>query len=183
MDLKEVNKVLNNFGKNVVLEAKANAPKEKVSGKLRDSLYYFYSFDNKGAQIAFYMEEYGKYQDLGVKGTKSGESLGKKYYGSQGREYKYTIKMPPPNKLDRFVIRKGIAPRDKRGRFLGRSFKTVGFQKSITFLIARSIFGKGIKPTLFFTKPFLKYFDNLPQQLAEAFGNDFEVSVKKILNN
>ena len=183
MDLKEVNRLLNNFGKNVVFEAKANAPREKVSGKLRDGLYYLYSFDSKGAQIAFYMEEYGKYQDLGVKGTKSGESVGKKYYGNEQREYKYTTKMPPPNKLDRFVVRKGLAPRDKRGRFLGRSFKTVGFQKSITFLIARSIFGKGIKPTLFFTKPFLKYYDNLPQQLAEAFGNDFEVSTKKIINN
>jgi len=91
--------------------------------------------------------------------------------------------MPPPNKLDRFVVRKGLAPRDERGRFTGRSLKTVGFQKSITFLIARSIFGKGIKPTLFFTKPFLKYYKDLPQQLAEAFGNDFEVSTRKIINN
>ena len=47
MDLKEVNRLLNNFGKNVVFEAKANAPREKVSGKLRDSLYYLYSFDSK----------------------------------------------------------------------------------------------------------------------------------------
>ena len=181
MELNKLNNIMREFVRQVVVDARANVPFEKTSGKLKSSINGDYIPET---QTAFFtMEKYGKYQDLGVKGTQSGESVGKKYYGSQAREYKYTTKMPPPNKLDRFVVRKGLAPRDERGRFTGRSLKTVGFQKSITFLIARSIFGKGIKPTLFFTKPFLKYYKDLPQQLAEAFGDDFEVSTRKIINN
>tara|TARA_A100001515_G_scaffold42271_1_gene33337 strand:- start:3 stop:554 length:552 start_codon:yes stop_codon:yes gene_type:complete len=182
MDLRKVNLVLRNFGHSVVQEAKSNAPKDRVSGKLKDSISFTQFANENQAMITFFMEEYGKYQDLGVKGTKSGQSLGKKYYGTQGREYKYTTKMPPPNKLDRFVVRKGLAPRDERGRFTGRSLKTVGFQKSITFLIARSIFGKGIKPTLFFSEPFRKYFRDFPRQIAEAYGDDFETFVSRNFN-
>ena len=178
MDLKKVNIVLRNFGQNVVREAKQNAPSEKVSGKLKNSISYKRFADEIEAVVTFFMEDYGKYQDLGVKGTKSGESLGKKYYGSKAKEYKYTTKMPPPNKLDRFVVRKGLAPRDLKGRFTGRSLKTVGYQKSITFLIARSIFAKGIKPSLFFSEPFRKYFQDFPRQIAQAYGDDFETFVE-----
>jgi hypothetical protein len=31
---------------------------------------------------------------------------------------------------------------------------------------------KGIKPTLFFTKPFEKYYKNLPKELEEKYGLD-----------
>ena len=57
MDLKEVNRLLNNFGKNVVFEAKANAPREKVSGKLRDCDMKVYSYlvSKVGQKPAIYM--------------------------------------------------------------------------------------------------------------------------------
>ena len=74
--------------------------------------------------------------------------------------------MPPPKAFDKWVIRKGIAPRDKKGKFIKR--------KSLNFLIARSIFEKGIKPTLFFTKPFEKFYKRLPNQLVEKYGLDME---------
>jgi hypothetical protein len=42
-------------------------------------------------------------------------------------------------------------------------------------LIARSIYSeKGIKPSLFFTKPFEKYYNRLPDELMEVFGFDME---------
>ena len=49
--------------------------------------------------------------------------------------------------LDKWIVRKGIAPRDKQGKFLSR--------KSISFLIARSIFKKGIQGLSFFQKPLM----------------------------
>ena len=101
------------------------------------------------------MEDYGFYQDRGVKGKKGGKSLD---------GYKYTNKMPPPKAFDKWTVRKGIAPRDKEGRFIKR--------KSLNFLIARSIFNKGIKPTLFFTKPFEKYYKRLPKELTEKYALD-----------
>ena len=35
-----------------------------------------------------------------------------------------------------------------------------------------SIYKKGIKPSLFFTKPFEQAFKKLPEELTEAFGLD-----------
>ena len=180
MILRNVTELIQEFANKVVFESKFNAQKQAISGRLLNSISSKITPPNittkdRKILITFFMEGYGKYQDAGVKGVKKGESQGKRLYG---REFKYTDKMPPPSKLDQFVVRKGLAPRDARGRFTGRSLKTVGFRKSITFLLARSIFLKGIKPTLFFTKPFEKYFAELPEQLAVAYGNEFETRIK-----
>jgi len=108
MRLDKVNSIMRNFVRQVVVESMANVPSN--SGKLKSSINGDYIPET---QTAFFTgEEYALYQDLGVKGTQSGESVGKKYYGSDAREYKYTTKMPPPRALDSFVVRKGLAPRD-----------------------------------------------------------------------
>ena len=39
---------------------------------------------------------------------------------------------------------------------------------------ARSVWNKGIKASLFFTKPFEKGFKRLPQELRQAYGLDIE---------
>jgi hypothetical protein len=62
--------------------------------------------------------------------------------------------------------KKGIAPRDIKGKFKSR--------KGLNFALARSIFEKGIKPTMFFTKPFEKYYKKLPEELIEKYGLDME---------
>ena len=82
------------------------------------------------------MADYGKFQDRGVSGTE------RKY----NTPYSYTTKMPPPKAFDKWVVRKGIAPRGKGGKFASR--------EGIKFAIARSSYKKGIKPSMFFTKPF-----------------------------
>jgi hypothetical protein len=102
------------------------------------------------------MADYGTFQDKGVSGTE------KKY----NTPYTYRDKMPPTRALDGWTVRKGIAPRDEKGRFLSR--------KTLTFLIARSIYRNGIKPSLFFTTPFKKYVKDLPEEIAEAFALDVE---------
>ena len=66
--------------------------------------------------------------------------------------------------LDKWIVRKGIAPRDEKGRLMNR--------QSLKFAIAKSIFNKGIKPSLFFTKPFEKAYKNLPNELISAYGLD-----------
>ena len=42
------------------------------------------------------------------------------------------------------------------------------------YIIARSIYSKGLKPSLFFTKPFEKYYNQLPNELVEKYGLDME---------
>ena len=153
--LENVQDILDDFKLNVIREAKKNLASQSTSGKLRDSLKGYVKESKNSIQVSFEMEDYGFYQDRGVKGKKGGKSLD---------GYKYTNKMPPPKAFDKWTVRKGIAPRDKEGRFIKR--------KSLNFLIARSIFNKGIKPTLFFTKPFEKYYKRLPKELTEKYALD-----------
>ena len=152
MDRQEV---LNRFVRHVVSQAKKNLTtgNRNASKKLYNSIKgEAKSFPNS-IGIYFEMEPYGLFQDQGVEGTKSGKSYS---------NFKYTNKMPPAKAFDKWTIRRGLAPRDKGGKFKSR--------KSLNFAIARSVYEKGIKPTLFFTKPFEAAFKNLPEDLVEVFG-------------
>ena len=165
--LENVGKELNLFGKYVVSQSRANLTrgKKNASKDLWNSLKYNVKVSKNSFELSFLMEEYGLYQDKGVSGVK------KKY----NTPYSYKDKMPPPRKLDKWIVRKGIAPRDKNGKFMSR--------KTLQFLIARSIFTKGIKPSLFFTKPFNKAFKNLDKDLVDAFRLDVEKLMANSINN
>ena len=70
----------------------------------------------------------------------------------------------------------GIQRWVKARRFQFRDKKSGKFMSydSTAFLITRSIYSKGTKPSLFFTKPFQKYFEKLPQELIVKYGLDAE---------
>jgi hypothetical protein len=159
MQLKETQKALNAFGKYVVQQSRTNLTKGKknASKRLYDSIDYEVLDGAKAVSVVFRMEDYGKYQDLGVSGVK------KKY----NTPYSYTSKMPPAKAFSDWVVRKGLEGiRDDKGRFIKR--------KSLQYIIARSVYMKGIKPSLFFTKPFEKAFERLPKELQEKFGIDLQ---------
>jgi hypothetical protein len=162
MQLKETKNILNKFAKYVIQQSRTNLTKGKKnsSKSLYNSLDFKYKTVNGGIGIQFLMDEYGLYQDKGVSGKK------KKY----NTPFSYKDKMPPSSALDKWSVRKGIAPRDKSGKFIPR--------KSINFLIARSIYNKGIKPSLFFTKPFEKAYKDLPKDLVKGFINDIEITIE-----
>ena len=155
--LENVQEILDEFKANVINEAKKNLSAQNTSGRLKDSLKGYVKESKNSIQVSFEMEDYGFYQDRGVRGKKGGKSLD---------GYKYTNKMPPPKAFDKWAIKKGIAPRDIKGKFKSR--------KGLNFALARSIFEKGIKPTMFFTKPFEKYYKKLPEELIEKYGLDME---------
>jgi hypothetical protein len=154
----ETQKALNKFRDTIVNEAKANLKSmgKDSTGKLSQSITGQVKEMPNSISMYFQMEEYGFFQDKGVSGIK------KKY----NTEFSYTTKMPPPSKLDKWIVRKGIAPRDKNGKLMSR--------KGLQFAIARGIFMNGIKPSLFFTKPFEKAFKKLPDVLVDKYGLDAE---------
>ena len=158
MQLDNFKKALEVFRDKVVEESKKNLRKEgKCGGALENDLKGGeVKVTDRSLQFEIEMPYYGVFQDKGVSGIK------KKY----NTPYSYKQKMPPPSKLDKWTVKKGIAPRDEKGRFLSR--------KSLQFAIARSIFYNGIRPSLFFTKPFLKYSKELPNELEQAFALDAE---------
>jgi len=171
MQLDNFKKALEEFRDKVIEESKQNLKSlNKGGGTLENSIKGGeVKVTDNSLQFGIEMADYGVFQDKGVSGVKQ------KY----NTPYSYTTKMPPPSKLDKWTVKKGIAPRDDKGRFISR--------KSLQFAIARSIFYKGIKPSLFFTKPFQKYAKGLPKELETAFALDTEALLafvtKQQLNN
>ena len=165
--LKNVNDELNRFAKYVISQSRANLTrgKKNSSRALYDSLDSNVKVSKNSFELSFLMEDYGIFQDKGVSGVK------KKY----NTKFAYTNKMPPPSKMDKWIVKKGIAPRDKNGKFISR--------KSLQFMIARSIFNNGIKPSLFFTKPFEKAFKNIDKDLIKAYKLDIETLMQNSINN
>ena len=162
MQQSELQLELNKFRDYVISQAKANLTRggKNVSKRLYNSIKGNVKANPNSFEMDFSMDEYGIYQDKGVSGIK------KKY----NTDFKYTNKMPPAKAFDKWIVRKGLAPREK-GKFKSR--------KSLSFAIARSVYYNGIKPSLFFTKPFEKAIKRLPNDLVEAFGLD----AIKLFNN
>ena len=156
---------LEKFRDYVIQQARSNLSrlKKNSSRQLYDSIKGDIKTMPNSLRIYFDMADYGFYQDKGVSGTKV------KY----DTKFSYTNKMPPPKAFDKWIVKKGIAPRNKAGKFTTR--------KGLQFAIARSIFEKGIKPSLFFTKPFEQAFKNLPNELIEAYGLEAEETFDTIM--
>jgi hypothetical protein len=153
---------LNKFAKYVIQQSRSNLSKGKknVSKELYNSLGYEISQSGSSMSLSFDMVDYGKFQDRGVSGTE------KKY----NTPYKYTNKMPPAKAFDKWTVRKGIAPRGKGGKFEKR--------KGLNYAIAKSIYKKGIRPSMFFTKPFAAAFKRLPDELVEAYSIGIEKQIQ-----
>ena len=173
--LSNVEKELKNFAKYVVTKARINlrGSDKNSSGKLAKSLDSNVKVSKNSFELSFLMEEYGVFQDKGVRGKSSsakapnspfkfGSGTGKKGGLSEG--------------INKWVKRKRFQFRDKKsGRFLSYD--------STAFLISRSIYQKGIAPSLFFTKPFEKAFKGLNKELVEAYKLDVEALMKNSINN
>lgn len=164
---KNTEKALNAFLKYTVSQAKANLTRKKKNSTkaLYDSLTYDYKVSKNSFQASISAVDYATFQDLGVSGVK------KKY----NTPYSYKSKMPPAKAFDKWIVRKGIAPRNEQGQFQSRT--------GLAFAIARSVFINGIKPSRFLSDPFEKGFKKLPDEIIEAYGLDVETFLKQIINN
>ena len=167
--LEKVNKTILMFRDYVIRESKNNL---KSSGRnntssLANSIKGEIVTEDGFTIVGFKMNDYGTFVDLGVKGkTSSNKAPNSPYKFGSGSGKKGGL----TNGIQKWVKQKGFQFRDKNGRFLSYN--------STAYLITRSIFHKGIKPSLFFTKPFeagyKKYID---VDLVKAFGQDVETMV------
>lgn len=154
--MSEFKKALEKYAKYVIQQSRSNLTKKKNNASKQ--LYNSLEYKIQGDKISFLSEKYGEFIDKGVKGSKS------TYPESSASPFKYTTKQPPSSVFDKWSIRKGIAPRDKQGKFVSR--------QSLNFLIARSIKNKGIRATLFFTKPFERGLDLYGDEIVAGFLED-----------
>ena len=161
MQKDEVQKALDRFRDHVIGQAKRNlTTKDKnVSKRLYNSLKGEVKAFPNSIGMYFSMEEYGAYQDLGVKGRKSSSKAPESPYrfgSGTGKRGGLTEGM------QKWVERRRIQFRNKDGKFMS--------YKSTAWVMTRSIYAKGIKPSLFFTKPFEAAYKNLPEELIEKYG-------------
>ena len=163
--LSNVEDELNAFRKHVITEARKNLTRNKknASKTLYNDMNSFLKVSKNSFELGFEMPIYGQFQDQGVSGVK------KKY----NTPFSYTNKQPPAQVFEAWIKRKGIKGRDKRGRFITN--------KSLSYLIARSVFNNGIKPSLFFTRPFELAYKRLGDDIIEAFGLDIDEFLKYTL--
>jgi len=156
LDSKEVQESIDKFRKYVIQLSRSNLTKQRknFNKSLYNSITGVSKVNKNSISLYFEMLDYGIFQDKGVSGKF------KKY----NTDFSYKSKMPPSKVFDKWIVRRGIAPRNEKGQFMSR--------KSLSYLIARKIFREGIKPSLFFTKPFEKAYDRLPDEIIEAYGID-----------
>jgi hypothetical protein len=159
-----VQEELDKFKRYVIAKSKLNLKEQdrNVSNKLYNSIKGEAKAMPNSFYLNFEMEPYGEFLDKGVKGKNSSAKAPNspfKFGSGKGRKGGLT------QAINKWVKARRFQFRDKKsGKFMSYD--------STAFLITRSIYSKGTKPSLFFTKPFNKYFEKLPEQLIEKYGLD-----------
>lgn len=179
--MKNVERYLESVGRRFVKRAKKNLSSAgKGGGKLQNSIKAEVKTTNDGYSLQFFMTDYGTFVDKGVKGTggtiKSGVHEGtwsgrRWFVNYKGKRkdspYKYGRGTGPKGGLTKgiasFIRKKGLQPRDDKGRYLSpQGLKTA---------IVRTIWIKGIHGISFFQKP-------LGQAIAEVGSEEMLNDIK-----
>jgi hypothetical protein len=152
--------VLTKFAKFVIQQSRSNLTKGKhnFDKTLYNSLSYKLSVGENSFSLAFDMEDYGKFQDQGVKGAggtrKSTSAFNRR--NNKGKIWKqkapnspfqFKDKKPPISAFKQWAESKGLNP----------------------YAVRESVFRQGIPATKFFSTPFRLGFNKLPSEIVEAF--------------
>jgi len=171
---RETEAYLNNFAKYVIQQSRSNLTKGGKNSKkeLYNSLDKQIEVGANSFRLAFLMEDYGKFQDKGVKGVGGVRKTTSKFNSrnNKGKMWKQNGKNSP------FSFKEGRKPSAKH-------FKDWAKQKGLNEYAVRDIvYHQGIKPSLFFTKPFEAAFERLPDELVKAYGLDVEQFLQYTIN-
>lgn len=168
-----VAKELEKFGKYVQQQAKSNLSKKKKkdTSTLYNGISYKVTSEKNTTTLVFDFKEandYWEFVDKGVKGVSSSAK-------APSSPFKFGTGTGQKGGLTRgingWVSRKRIQFKDRRsGQFLS--------YKSTAFLIMRSIWNKGLETTNFFTKPFEKAFQRLPDDVYAAYSLEVDEKLK-----
>lgn len=157
----ELDIILQVWGDKIVKEAQSNLGtlNKDDTRALRKSIQG-HAFNST---LEFFMQDYGKWVDMGRNGTK------KKYDSDSMFGKPNKASFPPVDSIKKWVQSKPVNP-------IGGIKLTID---QLTFLIGRKIYTKGIKPTLFFTRPFEDNFDELVINVSNEIARMIELDLKK----
>lgn len=166
----EVEATIKRFRDYVIQQSRSNLTKSGHNNTkgLYNSIKGEIITENGYSIVGFSMDDYGMFVDKGVKGKSSSLKAPNspfKFGSGTGRKGGLT------QGINKWVKQKRFQFRDRNtGKFMS--------YESTAYLITRSIFHNGIKPSLFFTKPFeagyKKYID---VDLIKAFGQDVDTII------
>ena len=186
--MSEFKNAIENYAKYVVQQSRSRLSKE---GKNKGSLYKSLSYiilQNRGASgrfesgytVTFDMDDYGKFVDQGVKGNDPSKvSPNAKIKGQQAPNSKYKFGSGTHKgtfkdfvaKMTSYAQKKNMRFREhSNNKSTGRFAK--GGYKSMGYVIASNIYNRGLRPTLFFTKPFESYSGRFGDKIVVAYGNE-----------
>ena len=165
--------ILEHFRDYVIQQARSNLSKLKKNStrKLYESIQGEIKVMPNSLRVYFDMEDYGFFQDQGVKGAGGVRSTTSKFRRSnnKGKMWKQKGKGSP------FSFKIGNKPSVKH-------FKQWAESKGLSpFAVRESVFRQGITRSLFFTTPFEKAFKNLPNEMIEAYGLEAEETFNTIM--
>lgn len=166
-------KELGKMGKEVRRRARISlkARGKVVTGKLYNSIRYEQGVakDEKSLNLRFSFPgaEYWQYVDEGVRGALSSRKAPRS-------PFKFGSGSGPKGRLrpsiDRWVVKKGIAPRGAGGQFASR--------KGMVYAISRSIYQTGIRPSYFFTNAYDRTLKKHEAKLEKAVAADIGNAIK-----
>tara|TARA_R100000664_G_C2758640_1_gene147708 strand:+ start:2603 stop:3139 length:537 start_codon:yes stop_codon:yes gene_type:complete len=178
MNTENLERYLNSFGKYVVQQSRSNLTKAKknVNKSLYNSIRFKVVNTPDGFSVNFYMEDYGTFVDKGVSGNKNIQEYKTWDERTVESPYKYKSKQPPPGILEKWIQARGLKGRDKKtGRFISN--------KSLAFLIGKSIKLKGIKGISFFQRPLSLGLKRFGPELLKNLKEDIIDSMNKTTVN
>ena len=97
---------------------------------------------SNGFRIQIAMPDYYQYIDEGVSGAKNNTGISR---------FKYTSKMPPISAIRKFMLNRGIDPAKESNTTSGKRRDDEAIRNGLAYVIARSIFENGVKPTNFYS--------------------------------
>ncbi len=170
-------KELGKMGKEVRRRARISlkARGKVVTGNLYNSIKYEQSVSRNekslNLRFSFPGADYAGFVDEGVRGALSSAKAPRS-------PFKFGTGSGPSGGLrpaiDKWVVKKGIAPRGAGGRFASR--------KGMVFAISRSIYQTGIKPSYFFTNAYDRTLKKYRLKLEKAVADDIGNVIKLLLN-
>ncbi len=173
--MKALERYLNSFGKSVVNKSKGILKKKNkvVTGNLLNSIKFKLVNTPVGVNVEFSMLDYGEFIDKGTSGSQKkrtyvdyeGKRKNSPYSFGKSRDGGLT------RGLDKWIVMRGIAPRDAKGRFISR--------KSLKFLMARKIYTQGHDGLSFFQKPLGLELRGFASNIGKAVKQDILNNLRK----
>ena len=171
--MSEVLKEINLLSRRIIRDMKKNLADggHNTSTNLRKSLSYEIEETKVGYKIKFNGAGYAPFLDQGVQGAEGDQNKAPNSPFHFGARSKGSGKMPPREPLLKWIKRKRIRFREREVKSKRGEFRE-GTYNQIAYVFQRSIWRKGIKPTMFATKAFEKQLKGFGDRLNKAIDKD-----------